>query len=593
MFRFSILHLLLLFSSNETTQKQTEKRAASVCKEHCGELLLPYPFHLSPSCAHADHAFRLSCRKYYLTQKKLLFLTLNSTISIDLLVRDFFPETGTLVVDLPRDHFLLSESSVFQDTPFPFYAVLPKDNVVKLYDCHDSTVCKMRCFGGNGCCYPLKDGSVWKIGDGFSVFSHFGCRGFSTWVVAANRRWVRGIEIEWAVPRGSANRSVCADGAIVVNATAVDNGVRCKCSDGLTGDGFTDGMGCVDGRLPNKNKRSKTTLISAAVLVIISAMTLAAFLVTTIRVFCRVNNNKHKTNAISDNIFAGGRHGIRVFDYQQLFHATGGFNDAHKLIDDIDETVHIGELDDDNMSNTTVAVQKLKCQTEQVLFQVLHLVGKLSQASHRNVARVLGFCIDPNVNTVVLIVHEFARGCTLEDHLQRRKRAPGLKWSARLNIALEVASALAWVQSQLLHPQLSIQDLRSTDILLKLKSSRLNCFKILSLSRYSDIILRSSPTTYTCHTVYDYGFLLMEIIVGRRHEHLPNLIWPKMCSGDLQEVVDPYIGYHRLSPTEAKQVDRVIDLATQCLLSGQSNGVCCMLMDDVVRELASIYLSTS
>lgn len=558
-----------------------------MCKEQCGQLHLPYPFHLSPRCAHTHHAFRLSCRTYDLNQKKLLFLTLNSTISIDLLVRDFFPETGTLLVDLPRDHFRLGESTVFEDTPFPFYAVLPKDNVVKLYDCHDSTVCKMRCFGGNGCCYPLKDGTVWKIGDGFSVFSDFGCRGFSTWVIVAKRRLVRGIEIEWAVPRGSADRSMCANGAIVVNASAVFDGVRCKCTDGLTGDGFADGVGCVDGRSLYKNKQLKTSIfISAALL--ISGMCLAAFLVIAIRLI-RVSCRVSKTMTVSNNIFAGGQDGIRVFDYQQLFHATGGFDDAYKLMDDVDETVHIGELERDNMSSKSIiAVQKLKCQTEQVLFQVLHLVGKLSRASHRNVVQVLGFCIHPNVGTLLLIVHEFARGCTLEDHLQRRKRASGLNWSARLNIALEVASGLAWVQSQLVHPQLSIQDLRSTDILVKIKSSRLTCFKIVSLSRYSDIILRSSPTTYTCHTVYDYGFLLMEIVVGRRHEQLPNLVWPKMCSGDLEEIVDPYLGYERLSATEAKQVDRVMDLATQCLLSGQSDGVRCMVMEDIVRELGSI-----
>lgn len=54
----------------------------------------------------------------------------------------------------------------------------------------------------------------------------------------------RGVEMEWAVPRGFGNGTECADGAVEVNATAVRGGVRCACGPGFVGDGFAAGSGC-------------------------------------------------------------------------------------------------------------------------------------------------------------------------------------------------------------------------------------------------------------------------------------------------------------------------------------------------------------
>jgi hypothetical protein len=148
------------------------------------------------------------------------------------------------------------------DAAGPFLAVTPS-NVLRLYACEDSSLCRAgcddvvtSCAGGNksmaaatGCCHPLSDSSVWKPGDGLAVFAGFGCRGFSSWV--KNRSpssssaggVTRGIEVEWAVPRGSA-LAACAAGATPVNATAVRGGVRCACPPGLVGDGFAGGTGC-------------------------------------------------------------------------------------------------------------------------------------------------------------------------------------------------------------------------------------------------------------------------------------------------------------------------------------------------------------
>lgn len=230
------------------------------CGERCGHLPIPFPFHLNSSCGPPIDSFRLSCSDN--STRSALFLTLGST---DLRVIDFLP-SGSLLLDYspnstsscdPWYSNVNRSSSVFDRSPF--FAVTA-DNVLRLYACEDSSVCKTGCDGIGvaggcdgkrsyfGCCYPLSDGSVWKLGDGFSVFAEFGCRGFSSWVVRSvsgeDAVAQRGIELEWAVPRGYNGGEVCAVGAVVVNSTAVRDGLRCACGAGFIGDGFAEGVGC-------------------------------------------------------------------------------------------------------------------------------------------------------------------------------------------------------------------------------------------------------------------------------------------------------------------------------------------------------------
>ena len=57
---------------------------------------------------------------------------------------------------------------------------ISSENVLGLYDCEDSLLCKANCEvndlrgcdsdrNGPACCYPLSDHSVWHVGDGFAV----------------------------------------------------------------------------------------------------------------------------------------------------------------------------------------------------------------------------------------------------------------------------------------------------------------------------------------------------------------------------------------------------------------------------------------
>ncbi|BAS90651.1 Os04g0581266 [Oryza sativa Japonica Group] len=84
------------------------------------------------------------------------------------------------------------------------------------------------------------------------AFTEFECREFLSWVknwsaaAGAALGVVRGVEVEWDVPKGS-EMVTCADGAVLVNATAVRGGMWCAYDAGLIGDGFARGTVCSKG----------------------------------------------------------------------------------------------------------------------------------------------------------------------------------------------------------------------------------------------------------------------------------------------------------------------------------------------------------
>jgi hypothetical protein len=255
------LHLCLLAALLAASATQAVDPGKTA--DRCGDLVIPFPFHLNSSSFRGNastnsSSFHLSC-----DANASLTLPLGATT---FRVLGFHPSGSVLLDYAPASSsacdaayvaFSRLTSPAAALDAAPCFAVTPA-NVLRLYACEDSSLCRTECddvatCGGGkaGCCYPLSDGSVWKPGNELAVFSDFGCRGFSSWVknrtaAAGAGAFLRGVEVEWAVPRDSA-LAKCADGAALVNATAVHNGVRCVCPVGLVGDGFALGTGCSNG----------------------------------------------------------------------------------------------------------------------------------------------------------------------------------------------------------------------------------------------------------------------------------------------------------------------------------------------------------
>lgn len=222
------------------------------CNETCGSFQVPFPFYINnASCGWSD-SFQLSC-----LNSTSLFINIDSQ---NYRVLEFYSD-GVLV-DFPGFSNICRPYNDLKSFGFGGneWFGISSDNVIGLYDCEDSSLCKANCEAndlpgcdgngnGNGndpaCCYPLSDHTVWHVGDDFGLFSKYECRGFSSWVVPRGMSLgKRGVKLEWALPMNS-SKDVCDVNAHTVNATTVKHGIRCICDDGFVGDGYAKGTGCL------------------------------------------------------------------------------------------------------------------------------------------------------------------------------------------------------------------------------------------------------------------------------------------------------------------------------------------------------------
>ncbi|RVW85104.1 receptor-like protein kinase [Vitis vinifera] len=214
----------------------------------------------------------------------------------------------------------------------------------------------------------------------------------------------------------------------------------------------------------------------------------------------------------------------QLFTFHELEEATRGFEDGQKLVDSSNGTLYSGVLGD----GSHVAVHKVQCGNERDLIQVLSRVEVLSAVLHRNMARLLGCCIDSGYTA--LVVYEYPANGTLEEHLhQSRGKNLCLDWYKRLKIAAETASILSFLQHEI-SPPIFHHDLKS----------------------------------------------------GSRVLDPPTVALQKIGSGKLEEIVDPVLYYHEQPPFRREQIEVVADLATRCLLFGGDGKLGMM---DVTREL--------
>ncbi|KAL3613516.1 hypothetical protein CASFOL_042661 [Castilleja foliolosa] len=577
------LYIFLLFIQLASTSTALASTTHSnKTKQLCGSFEIPLiPFYLLDYSG--TLAFSLSC-----INSSTLFLNISSQ---SYRVLRFFPD-GVLV-DFPN---YTNDLSSFTFSGNEYFGI-STDNVLALYDCDDSSLCRPNSclMHGRGkvpsCCYPLSDHSAWQPGESLSVFSQ--CRGFSSWVVlptetTANATTTttttarRGIKLEWAVPR---NSTTCVTDADVINATSVNSGIRCRCHDGFVGDGFTIGLGCRKSCFKdgieirgsdchqNNHGRKKAIILAGGVITsVLAVVSLAAI--------CLLKRpvRSDKLKLLSDQspiLSQKSCRPLRLFTSHELQEATKGFGNSQKTVGN---TMYTGVLIGEGSHSQHVAVQRVRCESESELTSVLFRVEALAAVSHRNMARVIGWSIDSLLTP--LVVYDFSENRTLREHLllpantrDEEERFSPLDWRTRLNIASETATILAFMQREV-SPRFFHHDLQSGHIFLDVNFS----VKLAGFDLKNEAKIRRN------NDVYSFGVILLEIITG--NTMIATTALRKIKKGKLEEIVDPSLYYHEQPLFRREQIETIADLATRCVLFGGANGKLGMM--DVARELAHV-----
>ncbi|XP_065615912.1 LEAF RUST 10 DISEASE-RESISTANCE LOCUS RECEPTOR-LIKE PROTEIN KINASE-like 1.1 [Quercus suber] len=360
------------------------------------------------------------------------------------------------------------------------------------------------------------------------------------------------------------------------------------------------------GVIPLENKNNKKVVIPLAVGCAVFFMIILFF------IFCHLYKKKYSSsklqarNTYSDPSSRSEVEGwsvyfrVPVFSYNELEKATNNFHVENELGNGGFGTVYHGKLHD----GREVAVKRLYGHNHRQVEQFINEVEILTRLRHKNLVSLYG-CTSRSCHEL-LLVYEYIPNGTVADHIQGHQATPGsLTWPTRMSIAIETASALAYLHaSDIIH-----RDVKTNNILLDDNF----CVKVadFGLSRlfpndvshvstapqgtpgYVDPEYRQCYQLTSKSDVYSFGVVLMELISSLpavdvfRHNHeinLAKLAVNKVEKGAFHELIDPHLGFESDEGVRTMTI-LVAKLAFQCLLQDKEMRPS---MDEVLEALKKI-----
>ncbi|KAJ0654731.1 putative protein kinase RLK-Pelle-WAK family [Helianthus annuus] len=252
-----------------------------------------------------------------------------------------------------------------------------------------------------------------------------------------------------------------------------------------------------------------------------------------------------------------------------------------------------------------VAVKKSKIVDESQLEQFINEVVVLSQINHRNVVKLLGCCLETDVP---LLVSEFIPNGTLYDRLHNETDELSISLDMRLQIATEVAAALAYLHSATSIP-IYHRDIKTTNILLddkyRAKVSDFGTSRFVSIDQthlttlvkgtfgYFDPEYFQSSQFTEKSDVYSFGVVLAELLTGERPISLTRFGENRNLAAHFMLAMEEGRVMSIFDATVIKEGNRdelliVANLAMRCL---NMNGKYRPTMKEVAIELETIRRS--
>lgn len=292
--------------------------------------------------------------------------------------------------------------------------------------------------------------------------------------------------------------------------------------------------------------------------------------------------------------------GVHVFSYKELQEITENFDESNELGDGGFGTVYYGKLRD----GREVAVKRLYEHSVKRMEQFMNEVEILTRLRHKNLVSLYG-CTSRR-SRELLLVYEYIPNGTIADHLHGdRAKDHSLTWPVRMKIAIETATALAYLHaSDIIH-----RDVKTYNILLDhnfcvkvadFGLSRLFPNNVTHISTvpqgtpgYVDPEYHQSYQLTEKSDVYSFGVVLIELISSMpaidisRHSNeinLANYATSRIQRRAFDELIDP--SFRKESDTEiVRMTTCVAELAFRCL---QLERDLRPTMEEVVETLKAI-----
>ncbi|KAF8088435.1 hypothetical protein N665_0541s0001 [Sinapis alba] len=346
--------------------------------------------------------------------------------------------------------------------------------------------------------------------------------------------------------------------------------------------------------------------------------TITGFLFILLGVSCIHEKMKHRKDTLREKFFeqngglmliqrlsgAGPSNlGAKVFTEEEMKEATNDYNESRILGQGGQGTVYKGILPD----SSVVAIKKARLVDRNQVGDFINEVVVLSQINHRNVVKLLGFCLETETP---LLVYEFVTNGTLSDHLHGSLSDSSLTWEQRLRIAIEIAGSLAYLHSSASIPIIH-RDVKTANILLDenltAKVADFGASRLIPMEKdqlitmvqgtvgYLDPEYHNTGLLNEKSDVYSFGVVLMELLSGQKalcferphkSKHLGSYFASAMKENRLHEVIDKKV----INENSWKEIEEAARVAMECTrVTGEERP----LMTEVAAKLEGLRVTKS
>ncbi|VVA92846.1 unnamed protein product [Arabis nemorensis] len=284
---------------------------------------------------------------------------------------------------------------------------------------------------------------------------------------------------------------------------------------------------------------------------------------------------------------------LPLFEFQVLVAATDNFSLRNKLGQGGFGPVYKGKL----KQGQEIAVKRLSRASGQGLEELVNEVVVISKLQHRNLVKLLGWCI---AGVERMLVYEFMPKNSLDFYLFDPAKAKLLDWKTRFNIINGICRGLLYLHRdsrlRIIH-----RDLKASNILLdenlipKISDFGLariflgnedeeNTRRVVGTYGYMSPEYAMGGVFSEKSDVFSLGVILLEIVSGRRNSNSTLLayVWSIWNEGEIDSLVDPEI----FDKIFEKEIRKCVHIGLLCVQEAANDRpivatVCSMLSSEI------------
>ncbi|KAF3588448.1 hypothetical protein F2Q69_00032467 [Brassica cretica] len=293
--------------------------------------------------------------------------------------------------------------------------------------------------------------------------------------------------------------------------------------------------------------------------------------------FIKENVSMGYTSKLLSDARALGLPSYRTFSLEELEYATNNFESSAFMGEGSQGQIYRGRLKDGSFVAIRCLKMKKSCSTQ----NLMHHIELIAKLRHRHLVSVLGHCfecyLDDSTVSRMFFVFEYVPNGELRSWISDGHVGRLLTWEQRISVAIGVAKGIQFLHTGIV-PGVYDNNLRITDVLLdnnlaaKISSYNLPLL-VEGLGKVGQVVSRKGTPSIKDEDkvdIYDFGVILLELIVGRplkakgQVDVLKEQLQASISADDgaRRSMVDPAV--HRTCSDQSLKT--MMEICVRCLL---------------------------